>query len=150
MCLVREPTSDVAPVLNVAVRHTDKRIQCDEEFSDSEDEGEGGRRDRHTSRGAQRLLDGATPEPRDNNPGVPPASSMDVDQHPPPPPQAQAPLEPKYGVGAPRGCGCEYCGWVGIRTPFGFRIPRQCGIADTRPFSPTFGLEGTREQRWPP
>lgn len=28
----------------IAVRATDKRIACDEEFSDSEDEGEGGRR----------------------------------------------------------------------------------------------------------
>lgn len=28
----------------IAVRATDKRIVCDEEFSDSEDEGEGGRR----------------------------------------------------------------------------------------------------------
>lgn len=33
------PSCDV-----VAVRATDKRIACDEEFSDSEDEGEGGRR----------------------------------------------------------------------------------------------------------
>ena len=28
----------------LAVRATDKRIACDEEFSDSEDEGEGGRK----------------------------------------------------------------------------------------------------------
>lgn len=28
----------------IAVRATDKRIACDEEFSDSEDEGQGGRR----------------------------------------------------------------------------------------------------------
>lgn len=28
----------------IAVRATDKRIACDEEFSDSEDEGEGGRK----------------------------------------------------------------------------------------------------------
>ena len=28
------------------VRASDKRITCEEEFSDSEDEGEGGRRDR--------------------------------------------------------------------------------------------------------
>lgn len=42
----------------LAVRATDKRIQCDEEFSDSEDEGEGGRRDRHTSRAAPRPMDG--------------------------------------------------------------------------------------------
>ena len=32
-------------VVVIAVRATDKRIACDEEFSDSEDEGEGGRRD---------------------------------------------------------------------------------------------------------
>jgi hypothetical protein len=124
---------------NVTVRHTDKRIQCDEEFSDSEDEGEGGRRDRHTSRGAQRLLDGATPEPRDTNPGAPPASSMDMDQHPPPqaPSQPQPPLEPKYGVGAPHGCKCEHCAplWLGWypHPAFGIRVPRHCGIADVRP-----------------
>lgn len=28
----------------ISVRATDKRIACDEEFSDSEDEGEGGRK----------------------------------------------------------------------------------------------------------
>lgn len=31
-----------------SVRASDKRIACEEEFSDSEDEGEGGRKDRQT------------------------------------------------------------------------------------------------------
>lgn len=34
----------VLKIFNVLVRASDKRIACDEEFSDSEDEGEGGRR----------------------------------------------------------------------------------------------------------
>ena len=39
----------------VAVRATDKRIACDEEFSDSEDEGEGGRRNvSNQKKGAKR------------------------------------------------------------------------------------------------
>ena len=33
-------------LFSIAVRASDKRMACDEEFSDSEDEGEGGRRDR--------------------------------------------------------------------------------------------------------
>lgn len=40
----------------IAVRATDKRIACDEEFSDSEDEGEGGRRNvANHKKGAKRL-----------------------------------------------------------------------------------------------
>lgn len=36
-------------------RLTDKRIQCDEEFSDSEDEGEGGRKDRRANGGPKSI-----------------------------------------------------------------------------------------------
>ena len=37
------------------VRASDKRISCDEEFSDSEDEGEGGRRNRESFKHRKRL-----------------------------------------------------------------------------------------------
>ena len=36
------------------VRASDKRIQCEEEFSDSEDEGEGGRRDNYSNKEGSR------------------------------------------------------------------------------------------------
>ncbi|XP_037606673.1 histone deacetylase 2-like [Sebastes umbrosus] len=39
---VDEDTED--PDKRLSIRATDKRIACDEEFSDSEDEGEGGRK----------------------------------------------------------------------------------------------------------
>ena len=39
----------------VTVRASDKRISCDEEFSDSEDEGEGGRRNRESFKHRKRL-----------------------------------------------------------------------------------------------
>ena len=42
-------------VLFFTVRASDKRISCDEEFSDSEDEGEGGRRNRESFKHRKRL-----------------------------------------------------------------------------------------------
>ena len=39
----------------VTVRASDKRISCDEEFSDSEDEGDGGRRNRESFKHRKRL-----------------------------------------------------------------------------------------------
>ena len=42
-------------VLFFSVRASDKRISCDEEFSDSEDEGEGGRRNRESFKHRKRL-----------------------------------------------------------------------------------------------
>ena len=41
--------------LLLIVRASDKRISCDEEFSDSEDEGEGGRRNRESFKHRKRL-----------------------------------------------------------------------------------------------
>ncbi|KAI8501428.1 Histone deacetylase 2 [Branchiostoma belcheri] len=43
------------PDKRVSIRAQDKRITCDEEFSDSEDEGEGGRRDHHSHKKRKRL-----------------------------------------------------------------------------------------------
>ena len=42
-------------LLFFTVRASDKRISCDEEFSDSEDEGEGGRRNRESFKHRKRL-----------------------------------------------------------------------------------------------
>ena len=42
-------------MLFFSVRASDKRISCDEEFSDSEDEGEGGRRNRESFKHRKRL-----------------------------------------------------------------------------------------------
>lgn len=51
---VDEDTED--PDKRLSIRATDKRIACDEEFSDSEDEGEGGRRNvANHKKGAKRL-----------------------------------------------------------------------------------------------
>ena len=45
----------VTSCLIITVRASDKRISCDEEFSDSEDEGEGGRRNRESFKHRKRL-----------------------------------------------------------------------------------------------
>lgn len=47
----------------IPVRDSDRRIQCEEEFSDSEDEGEGGRRDVYSNREGGRSRKRARPTP---------------------------------------------------------------------------------------
>lgn len=42
-------------VISMLVRNSDKRISCDEEFSDSEDEGEGGRKNVANFKKAKRV-----------------------------------------------------------------------------------------------
>lgn len=50
------------PDKRISIMSRDKRIACDEEFSDSEDEGEGGRRDAHSHKNKRQKSDDTTKE----------------------------------------------------------------------------------------
>ena len=49
------------PDERISIRASDKRIACEEDFSDSEDEGEGGRRNRESYKGSRKRLKPSAP-----------------------------------------------------------------------------------------
>ena len=50
------------PDKRISIMSRDKRVVCDEEFSDSEDEGEGGRRDVHSHKNKRQKSDDTSKE----------------------------------------------------------------------------------------
>ncbi len=68
---LEQTTVNSKQLLAFAVRASDKRISCEEEFSDSEDEGEGGRRNRESFKHRKRLKVTENGAGADKKPGAP-------------------------------------------------------------------------------
>lgn len=58
------------PDERISIRASEKRIACDEEFSDSEDEGEGGRRDVRSHRPSKKKHKNEEEAPKKEQPDI--------------------------------------------------------------------------------